>query len=145
MEEKDIPDLNIFMMCEKVNTSAFSDLNKNYYIRNCREDELDIWKEFHFNNKEDKKKYYQYMTNYFKNVYEDKEKEFFSKCLFICEKSTNKPVSTCFIWKAYDKIHTIHWFKTLKNHEGKGLGRALLTYLLKDLQQKDLPIYLIKV
>ena len=142
MEEKDIPDLNIFMMCEKVNTSAFSDLNKNYYIRNCREDELDIWKEFHFNNKEDKKKYYQYMTNYLKNVYEDKEKEFFSKCLFICEKSTNKPVSTCFIWKAYDKIHTIHWFKTLKNHEGKGLGRALLTYLLKDLQQKDLPIYL---
>lgn len=142
MEEKDIPDLNIFMMCDKVNENAFSNLDNTYYIRNCKKDELDIWKAFPFDNEEDKRNYYQFMNDYFKNVYGKREKEFFDRCLFVCEKKTDKPVSTCFIWKAYNKINTIHWFKTLKEYEGKGIGRALLTYLMKNLNEDELPVYL---
>ena len=117
MLEKDIPDLNIFMMCEKLNNNALSHLPVGYHIRTCRKNELDIWKEFPFDNEEDKKEYYQFMSNYFNDVYSNKDEEFFNRCLFLCEDKTDKPIATCFIWKAYDKINTVHWFKTLKEYE----------------------------
>ena len=44
MLEKDIPDLNIFMMCEKLNEDALREIPEGYHIRNIRKDELDIWK-----------------------------------------------------------------------------------------------------
>ena len=142
MLEKDIPDLNIFMMCEKLNNNALSHLPVGYHIRTCRKNELDIWKEFPFDNEEDKKEYYQFMSNYFNDVYSNKDEEFFNRCLFLCEDKTDKPIATCFIWKSYDKINTVHWFKTLKEYEGRGLGRALLSYIMISLKDEDYPIYL---
>jgi hypothetical protein len=41
---EEIPDLNLFMMCEKLNEKAISELPNGYHIRNCRKTELDIWK-----------------------------------------------------------------------------------------------------
>ena len=35
MKEEEIPDYNIFMMCERVNPHALTDLNTDYYFRNC--------------------------------------------------------------------------------------------------------------
>ena len=142
MLEKDIPDKNIFMMCEKLNKNALSTLPVGFYIRTCQTEELDIWKSFPFDTDEEKREYYQFMSNYFNDVYSNKDEEFFRKCLFVCENKTNKPVATCFIWKAYDKINTIHWFKTLKEYEGKGLGRALLSYIMCELKEEEYPIYL---
>ena len=55
MEEKNIPDLNIFMMCEKLNENALKEIPNGFHIRTCRKDELQIWKEFPFDNEEDKK------------------------------------------------------------------------------------------
>ena len=43
---------------------------------------------------------------------------------------------------AYNKITTIHWFKVVKKHEGLGIGRALLSYVLNDITEKEYPIYL---
>ena len=40
VQEKDIPDLNIFMMCEKVNKEAFRNIPEGFYIRKCRKEEL---------------------------------------------------------------------------------------------------------
>lgn len=62
--------------------------------------------------------------------------------MFVCEDITDKPVATCFLWKAYNKINTIHWFKTLKEYEGKGLGRALLSYIMCSLNEDDYPVFL---
>ena len=39
MLEKNIPDKNIFMMCEKLNRDAFTNLPDGFYIRHPREDE----------------------------------------------------------------------------------------------------------
>lgn len=142
MLEKDIPDLNIFMMCEKLNSSALKKLPNGFHIRTCKPNELDIWKGFPFDNEIDKKEYYSYMSEYFENVYRLNESEFFSRCLFVCEDETDIPVATCFIWKSYNKINTIHWFKTLKEYEGKGIGRALLSYIMEPLKDDDYPVYL---
>ena len=55
IKEQEIPDLNIFMMCEKLNTKALSQIPKGFHIRNCKPEELKIWMEFPFDNEDDKK------------------------------------------------------------------------------------------
>lgn len=140
MKEK-IPDKNIFMMCNKVNGKAFSKLPLNFHARNCRENELDIWKTMPFDSKNLARKYYNYMTDFFNKVYLAKKDQFYKKCMFVCD-SKDKPIATCFIWKSYDKINTIHWLKVLKEYEGLGIGRALLTIIMQDLKKDDYPVYL---
>ena len=139
--ENDIPDKNLFMMCKELNTNAISQLPKEYHVRTCRKDELDIWKAMPFDDEESAEEYKGFMTGFFDEVYGDKESLFFEKCLFICDEK-DTPVGTCFAWKAYDKITTIHWFKVLKNYEGSGLGRALLSIVMNSIAEKDYPVFL---
>lgn len=141
MLERDIPDLNIFMMCEEVNTKAFKDIPKGFHVRNCRKKELDIWKRFPFDTEEDKTLYYDYMTTYFENVYLPCQDLFYEQCLFVCDEN-DTPVATCFLWKAYQKVYTIHWLKVLKEYEGLGLGRAILTEIMKNIPKEWFPVYL---
>ena len=142
MLEKDIPDYNIFMICETLNKKAFrEDLPKGYHFRNCRENEFEIWKKFPFDNEDLAKEYDAFMEDYFDKNYKSKKDLFFERCTFICNEK-DEPISTGFIWKHYDKYTTVNWLKTLKNYEGNGLGRALLTYILKKVDKKDYPIYL---
>jgi len=74
-------------------------------------------------------------------VYGKKVDLFFEKCLFVCDINDN-PIATAFVWKAYDQINAFHWFKVLKEHEGKGIGRALLSIVMQELKQEDYPVYL---
>ena len=106
--EKEIPDKNLFMVCTRLNKNALTELSKEYYIRNCKENELAIWKAMPFDDPEIAKKYYNFMTEYFDNVYKNKIKEFFNKCIFVCDRN-DVPVGTCFLWKAYGKVNTIHY------------------------------------
>lgn len=142
MREQDIPDLNMFMMCDKLNENALSKLPEGFHIRNIRPEELKLWKEIHFDTEESKRENYEYMSTYFDNVYGNDSDEFYNKCLFVCEDVGDKPVATCFIWKAYNRVNTIHWFKTLKEYEGRGLGRALLSYIMRSLKEEDYPVFL---
>jgi ribosomal protein S18 acetylase RimI-like enzyme len=139
--EEDIPDLNIFMMCRKLDGDAPGDLPDAYHVRNCREDELEIWKGMPFDDPVERKEYQAFMDDYFTSVYAHKGNLFFEVCLYVCDKDDH-PIATAFIWKAYDEFNTIHWLKVLKEHEGKGIGRALLSILMRDLQPKDYPVYL---
>jgi ribosomal protein S18 acetylase RimI-like enzyme len=139
--ENEIPDLNLFMMCKKLNPNALSEMNNNYHIRTCRRNELKIWKEMPFDDKKSAYEYEVFMTKYFNDVYKDREALFFEKCLFVCDNS-DTPIGTCFAWKAYDKITTIHWFKVIKNYEGLGIGRALLSHVMKNIAENDYPIFL---
>ena len=139
MEE--IPDFNIFMMCNKLNASALSDLPEGFYIRNCRKNELEIWKAMPFDDEKLAKEHYIFMTDYFNDVYASKGDLFFKKCLFVCNKN-DIPIATCFVWKAYGLINTVHWFKVIKSYEGKGIGRALLSIIMQGLSKDEYPIYL---
>lgn len=141
MKEEEIPDLNVFMMCEALNFDALSEMPAGYSVRNCRPDELDIWKAMPFDEVGFTEEHNKYMTDFFEATYGGKEELFFARTLFVCDPE-DKPLATCFIWKAYDEFNTVHWFKVLKEYEGKGIGRALLSIVMRDLKAEDYPVYL---
>lgn len=141
MKEEEIPDKNIFMMCDALNASSLSHLSNDFYVRSCREDELSIWRAFPFDNPKDAKAYDQFMVDFFNSTYQEKEAEFYEKTLFVCDRN-DKPIATCMVWKAYGAFNSIHWFKVLKEAEGNGIGRAILSIIMKGLKSSDFPIYL---
>jgi GNAT superfamily N-acetyltransferase len=141
MKEAEIPDRNIFMMCAALNYRALTGLPIDYSVRSCRPDELDIWKAMPFDDAELAKEYDGFMSDYFSTTYGGKEDQFFAKTLFVCDRQ-DQPIATCLIWKAYDEFHTVQWFKVLKTHEGRGIGRALLSIVMQRLKPQDYPIYL---
>jgi ribosomal protein S18 acetylase RimI-like enzyme len=141
MKEAEIPDKNIFMMCSALNLNALTKLPANYTIRSCRPDELGIWKTMPFNDANLAKEYDGFMSDYFTTTYAGKAELFFSKTLFVCDWQ-DKPIATCLIWKAYGEFNTIQWFKVLKEYEGQGIGRALLSIVMQELAMRDYPIYL---
>lgn len=138
---EEIPDKNIFMMCKSLNESALSNLAKEFDVRNCREDELRIWKQMPFDNPEEAKEYESFMDDYFKTVYSVQEELFFQKTLFVCNQA-DEPIATCLLWKAYKEFNTIHWLKVKKEYEGLGIGRALLSIIMRNLPKQDYPVYL---
>lgn len=141
MKEEEIPDKNLFMMCEALNRNALTELSANYSVRSCRPDELGIWKAMPFDDTYLAKTYEGYMSDYFATAYSEKEDLFFSETLFVCDRQ-DKPVATCLAWKAYNEFNTIQWFKVLKEYEGQGIGRALLSIIMQKLKKSDYPVYL---
>lgn len=141
MKEEEIPDKNIFMMCEALNRNSLTELPASYSIRSCRPDELGIWKTMPFDDADLAKEYEGFMSDYFTTTYGGKEELFFAKTLFVCDRQ-DKPIATCLSWKAYNEFNTIQWFKVLKGYEGQGIGRALLSIIMQELEMRDYPVYL---
>jgi GNAT superfamily N-acetyltransferase len=141
MKEEEIPDYNIFMMCEQLNENALTLLNFDYYFRNCRPNELEVWKAFPFDSESVPAEYEDFMNQIIIDSYGESMDTFFQNTIFVCNKD-DKPVATCTHWKAYGKFHSVHWLKTLKDYEGLGLGRAILSKIMKEFTLKDYPIYI---
>lgn len=141
MTEAEILNLNVFMMCEALNPAALRDIPEGYTIRTCRKEELDIWKGFPFDTEADRIAYSDFMSTYFEQVYGAQTDRFFETCLFLCDKH-DQPVATCFAWKAYGSYTTIHWFKVRKELEDQGLGRAMLSEVMRRLEPTEFPVYL---
>ena len=139
--KEEIPDYNIFMMCEQLNKNALTELNADYYFRNCRPNELELWKAFPFDSDTVPVEYQDFMDQIAKDSYSDNMETFFQNTIFVCEKN-DKPIATCSYWKAYGKFYSIHWLKTLKNYEGLGLGRAILSKIMQEFVPEDYPIYI---
>lgn len=129
------PDLNLFMVCRRANPAAAGELPEGFYFDTCRPDELELWKAFPFDTPEELAANKAYMDEYFDRVYRPQAEEFFSRCVFV-RNEAGEPVATAFLWNAYGKVPTLHWVKTRKEYEDRGIGRALLTKLLLD---KDAP------
>ncbi|WP_026584882.1 GNAT family N-acetyltransferase [Bacillus sp. J33] len=138
---EEIPEKHLFMMCTSLNLKAIRELPKGYHFRLCRKDELDIWKAMHFDTSELAREYHGFMTEYFNQVYLPKGNLFFKSCLFACNED-DKPIGTCFLWKSYNQIWTIQWFKVVKEYEGKGIGRALLSHVMRSLPHEEYPVFL---
>lgn len=136
-----LPDKNLFMMCESLDRRALRDLPAGYHVRTCRRDELEIWKAIHFDDPVTAAAYHSYMTEYFERVYAPKGELFFQTCLFVCDRS-DRPLGTGFLWNAYDAFQTVHWFKVVQEYEGRGIGRALLSIVMRDLDAAEYPVYL---
>ena len=136
-----VEDKHLFMICPSLNVNAMRELPVGYHVRFCREDELGIWKAMQFNSAEEATEYDDFMTDFFNQVYRAKGDLFFQSCVLVCDEQ-DKPVGTCFLWKAYDQIWTVHWYKVLKEYEGKGIGRALLSYVMQSLPENEYPVFL---
>ena len=134
----DIENSNLFMMCTKLHKNAMTELPSEYHFRYIRSNELDIWKRMPFDDSDTAYKYYGYMNDWYERVYAPRSDLFFNACLFVCD-ADGFPVGTCFLWRAYGIVNTVHWFKVIKPHEGKGIGRALLSKLMKDAEY---PVFL---
>ena len=141
MKEEEIPDYNIFMICERLNEHALTDLPPDYHFRNCRPDELELWKAFPFDSDTLPVEYADFMNQIIEDSYSRDMQTFFQNTLFVCNEA-EEPVATCSHWKAYGKINTIHWLKTRKAHEGKGIGRAVLSAIMRCFEREDYPLYL---
>ena len=137
----DIADGNLFMMCAALDETALSVLPPGFTVRSCRPDELDTWKAFPFDDPQTAAEHAGFMDDFFRATYAGKEAEFFSRTLFVCDRD-DRPVATCLRWKAYGRFSAIHWFKVLKELEGRGIGRALLSIVMRSLAPADFPVYL---
>ncbi len=134
-------DGNLFLMCPALCREALRALPEGFHIRNCRREELELWKRLQFDDAETAREYRPFMTDYFERVYADKGDLFFQTCRFVCTER-EEPVGTCFVWKAYGAVQTVHWFKVRKDYEGRGLGRALLASVLGELRPDQYPVFL---
>ncbi|MGI5894010.1 MAG: GNAT family N-acetyltransferase [Candidatus Merdivicinus sp.] len=136
-----IEDANLFFCCPVPVPEAFTDLPEGYQIRNCRKEELWDWMDLPFDTPEEANQYRGYMEDFFAKVYAPHGNLFFKQCRLLLEPD-GRIAGSCFIWKAYEKVTTVHWFKIRKDLEGHGLGRALLSAVLREVQPEDYPICL---
>ncbi len=141
MQEKDIPELDLFMMCEKPDVSAYRPLPDGYTIRNITQKDLPAWRAFPFDTAELAAEYDDFMRDFYQKTYAHNEQEFFNRTYFACD-DAGRPVATCGSWKAYGQFESIHWLKTLKSHEGLGIGKALFTMVMERFAENDYPVFL---
>ena len=139
--DSEIASANLFMMCSKLKTSALAGVPDGYHIRFCRPEEIDIWKAMHFDDPSTAESFRPFMDEFFQRVYWPEGDRFWKVCRFICN-SDDIPVGTCLAWKAYGRIMTIQWYKILKAYEGRGLGRALLSSVMRSVNTNEFPVYL---
>ena len=124
---------HLFMVCEVPNVSAFSTLPQGFFFRPCHKSEIDTWTRI-----VTEEAYIEYAAKFYENVYAKNADEFFRRCLFVCDER-GTPVGSSFIWRAYGKVNTVGWTRVLPEYEGKGLGRALLSEVLRTA---EFPVYL---
>lgn len=126
---------NLFMQCGEPPASAFRGLPADYSFRFrlCRRNELEVWKRVVA-----EEQYVDYVSEYYAKVYAPHEDEFFRRCLFVCNEK-DMPVASTFIWRSYGQVNTVGWFRVLPEYEGKGIGRAILSEILKNA---EFPVYL---
>lgn len=141
MPDEPLAEKNLFMMCAALNPKALTELPDAYHARTCRRDELRLWKRIHFDSPDLADAAEDDMTRYFEQVYASRADEFFHRCLFICDRH-DVPIATCFGWKAYGRISTIHWFKVIPSYQGLGIGRALLSIVMRSFAAHEYPVFL---
>ena len=119
-----IEDANLFMMCPRPHRGAFTPVPHGFSVRPARREEWDTWLTFPFDTQSSKEAYRPFMVDYFNRVYLPKEADFWRACQFLCD-ATDTPVGTCFLWRAYGTVTTLHWFKVKRNGKEKALdGRC---------------------
>ncbi len=117
----EIPDGNLFMACRRPVREAFSPLPDGYFLRPPRREELPLWMDLHFDGPETARQYRPYMERYFAQVYAPHGDLFFERCRLLCAPD-GEVAGTCFVWKAYGRVNTVHWFKVKREREGAGWG-----------------------
>ncbi|HSK69912.1 MAG TPA: GNAT family N-acetyltransferase [Candidatus Limnocylindria bacterium] len=138
--EHPIPDANLFMMCGRLNPAAMRGMPPGYFVRACRPGEVEWWMAAHFDEAAESRENRAYIARWIAEVYGG-ETAFLRTCLVACGPD-DRPVGTCFAWRVYGRVTTVHWFKVLKPYEGMGIGRGLLSRVLREVPAEGYPVFL---
>lgn len=140
---QDVMNMNIFMMCEQPNERAMRTIPEPFTIAPCEPSAFDAWKrlQIHPETGAEANAINTVLDAYRNDVYDKHGDLFFSQC-FLVYNEKGEPVGTCAYWKAYGAVHTIHWLKVLPAYEGLGIGRALLSHVMREMPQGGFPLYL---
>lgn len=137
----ELPDKNLFMVCRALNPLAAAALPAGFAFALCTPDDLPEWYAFPFDTQEDALRHMPYMKAYYERVYAPHGDLFFGRCLFVLSPDGRK-IGTCFLWPAYGRVTTLHWLKVKRDHEGMGIGRALIARTMQQAVSRDYPVYL---
>lgn len=137
----ELPDRNLFMMCRRVRPEAGAPLPHGYRFALCGPEDLPAWYAFPFDTPEDARRFLPYMQAYFARVYAPRAALFHQRCLLV-RSQAGEAVGTCFLWPAYGRVTTLHWLKVRREHEGRGIGRALIARAMQQAAPNDYPVYL---
>lgn len=124
----------ITMLKPSLNDIINSPLPKGYHIRNFKQGDRDIWI-----------KLYNSLDEYYFVTAKDFDESFGTKyslleqgMFFLCYK--DKEVGTITAWPEEDidgkKTSRLHWAGVNKNHRGKHLGSALVSYILTHMKKQ---------
>jgi RimJ/RimL family protein N-acetyltransferase len=141
MAVDELPDSNLFMICRALRREAIREMPPQFRLRQMRRDELDVWRAMPFDDDATASAYDEFMRDWWERTYAAREDAFFADTLFAVDED-DRPVGTCLLWDAYGRIPTIHWLKVVKAHEGKGIGRALVSAVMRNLPDDRYPVYL---
>ncbi|NJP36213.1 GNAT family N-acetyltransferase [Alkalicoccus luteus] len=123
-----LPEKNLFMCCHEPNKKAFAAFPAGVHVRSMTAHDLPTWMAMPFDDPADASAYRPFMEEYVKRVYSSDMKCFFRQTLIV--EDDKRIIGVCTRWKAYGKLETVHWLKTVPEWEGHGIGRALMTQLL---------------
>lgn len=137
--EDPIPHKSILMICRELNRAALRPLPPGLHARLCRPDEIEVWKELQAAPRDGSA--CDLLDRYYDQWFAPHEELFLRSCLFICE-ADDVPIASGFIWKPPSERTLLHWIKVLQAHEGRGIGRALISELMRDLPSSAYPVYL---
>ena len=140
-ESRTAEDLNIFMVCSEVRSDALSELDDRLSVRFGAPTDFDTWKAFPFDTAEDAEAYDTYMTTFFESAYGNKSKEYWAGTRFVCEPD-GTPIAKGGVWQAFGELTTLQWIKTRADHEGSGVGRALMSMLMQSITRQQFPVFL---
>ena len=134
-------DLNVFMVCHTLVEDQLTALPDGSTLRSLHPDELTVWKAFPFDTEVDARTYASFMSDFFDSVYADRPEDFFDDTKVVCD-ADDRPIATCGVWSAYGRLTTLQWLKVRPAEEGRGVGRALLSAILRGLSPDAFPVYL---
>ncbi|MFC4737892.1 GNAT family N-acetyltransferase [Bacillus daqingensis] len=132
-----LPEKNLFMVCHDPNRKAFAAFPDAVSVRSMQAADLQAWMAMPFDHPMDAEAYRPYMEEYVERVYGADMDRFFRQTAIV--EDGEQMIGVCTRWKAYGKLDTVHWLKTVPDWEGRGIGRALMTQLL---ERAELPVYL---
>lgn len=125
---------SIIMRCDRVNESAFLELDPGVELVNYQPGMETVWAKVQKNAGEFAGKSDVEVQTFFLGKYGREERELKERCIFLREKETGRYIATCMAWYGFrkkERISVLHWLAVDQAYAGKGYARKMITQVLR--------------